>query len=125
MADYKMNYFKGMSYDEIRTLFEKHNNYNQAFLNEKALKEEGESLEQEIAKKQKMEQETEELKKRLQIVPNDDDDEYADATPLASKIPIVDYKIHTKRNKPYFKIIRADGYHKLFMSFSTMMKNFD
>nr|GEU57427.1 uncharacterized mitochondrial protein AtMg00810-like [Tanacetum cinerariifolium] len=34
-----------------------------------------------------------------------------DATPLASKIPIVDYKIQTKRNKPYFKIIRADGNH--------------
>nr|GFB11788.1 hypothetical protein [Tanacetum cinerariifolium] len=47
------------------------------------------------------------------------------ATPLASKIPIVDYKIHTERNKPYFKIIRADGNHRLFMSFSTTMKNFN
>nr|GEU96625.1 hypothetical protein [Tanacetum cinerariifolium] len=37
-------------------------------------KREGESLEQEIAKKQKMEQETGELKKHLQIVPVDDDD---------------------------------------------------
>nr|GFB76066.1 hypothetical protein [Tanacetum cinerariifolium] len=26
---------------------------------------------------------------------------------------------------PYFKIIRADGNHMLFMSFSTMMKNFN
>nr|GEZ73409.1 hypothetical protein [Tanacetum cinerariifolium] len=69
-----------------------------------------------------MEQETEELKKRLQIVL---DDVYADATPLASKIPIVNYKIHTERNRPYFKIIRADGNHMLFMSFSTMMKNFN
>nr|GEX49202.1 putative reverse transcriptase domain-containing protein [Tanacetum cinerariifolium] len=34
MAGYKMNYFKGMRYDEIRPLFEKHYNYNQAFLNE-------------------------------------------------------------------------------------------
>nr|GEX27971.1 hypothetical protein [Tanacetum cinerariifolium] len=48
-----------------------------------------------------------------------------DATPLASNIPIVDYKIQTERNRPYFKIIRADGDHRLFMSFSTMMKNFD
>nr|GEU62060.1 hypothetical protein [Tanacetum cinerariifolium] len=89
-------------------------------------KREDESLEQEIVKKQKMEQEIEELKKRLQIVPDDDDDDvYPDATPLASKILIVDYKINTERNKPYFKIIRADGNHRLFMSFSTMMKNFD
>nr|GEU44580.1 putative ribonuclease H-like domain-containing protein [Tanacetum cinerariifolium] len=144
MAGYKMNYFKGMSYDKIRPLFEKHYNYNQAFLNEvkegikvpekevrqekevkvESSKRECESLEQEVAKIQKMEQETEELKKRLQIV-LDDDDVCVDATPLASKILIVDYKIHTKRNKPYFKIIRADGNHRLFMSFSTMMKNFD
>nr|GEY13223.1 hypothetical protein [Tanacetum cinerariifolium] len=47
------------------------------------------------------------------------------ATPLALKISIVDYKIHTERNKPYFKIIRDDGNHRLFMSFSTMMKNFN
>nr|GFA18567.1 hypothetical protein [Tanacetum cinerariifolium] len=89
-------------------------------------KREGESLEQEIVKKQKMKQEAEELKKRLQTVPDDDDDDvYAYATPLASKIPIVDYKIHTERNIPYFKIIKADGNHRLFMSFSTMMKDFD
>nr|GEU51205.1 hypothetical protein [Tanacetum cinerariifolium] len=88
-------------------------------------KRESESLKQEIAKKQKIEQETKELKKHLQIVPDDDDDVYADATPLALKILIVDYKIHTERNRPYFKINRADGNHRLFMSFSTMMKNFD
>nr|GEX69522.1 hypothetical protein [Tanacetum cinerariifolium] len=136
----------GMSHDEIRPLFEKHYNYNQAFLNEvnegikvpekevkqekevevESSRREGESLEQEIAKKQKMEQETEELKKYLQIVPDDDDDDvYADATPLASKIPIINYKIHTERNIPYFKITRADGNHKLFLSFNTMLKNYD
>nr|GEY56539.1 JmjC domain-containing protein [Tanacetum cinerariifolium] len=32
-----------------------------------------------------------------------------ETTPLASKIPIVDYKIHFERNIPYFKINRADG----------------
>nr|GEW58321.1 hypothetical protein [Tanacetum cinerariifolium] len=77
-----------------------------------SFKREGKSLEQEITKKQKKEEETEELKKHLQIVIDDDDDDvYTDATPLASKIPIVDYKIHTKRNRPYFNIIRADGNH--------------
>nr|GEX03635.1 hypothetical protein [Tanacetum cinerariifolium] len=34
MAGYKMDYFKEMSYDEIRPLFEKQYNYNQYFLNE-------------------------------------------------------------------------------------------
>nr|GFA81202.1 hypothetical protein [Tanacetum cinerariifolium] len=104
MAGYKMNYFKGMSYDEIRPLFEKHYNYNQAFLNE---------VNEGIKFPEK------------EIVPKDDDDVYENTTPLASKILIVDYKIYTERNKPYFKIIRADGNHRLFMSFSTIMKNFD
>nr|GEU69405.1 putative ribonuclease H-like domain-containing protein [Tanacetum cinerariifolium] len=144
MTGFKMDYFKGMTYDEIRPLFEKHYNFNQTFLDEvnegvkvsktgvrqkkyvevESSKREGENLEQEIAKKQKMEEETEEFKKHLQIV-TDDDDVYTDATPLASKIPIVDYKIHTKRNIPYFKIIRVDGNHMLFISLSTMLKNFD
>nr|GEZ57401.1 hypothetical protein [Tanacetum cinerariifolium] len=124
MAGYKMNYFNGMTYSEIRPLFEKHYNYNQAFLeevNEEVIipekeveveghKREGESLKNEITKKQKMDEEAEELKSYLQIVSNDDDDDdvYTEATPLASKIPIVDYKIHLERNIPYFKIIRAD-----------------
>nr|GEV56906.1 hypothetical protein [Tanacetum cinerariifolium] len=126
-------------------MIEQHFNYNQAFLNEvnerikvlekevsqekevevESSKREGESLKQEIAKKQKIEPETEELKKHLQIVPDDNDDVYTDDTLLASKILIVDYKIHTTRNRPYFKIIRADGNYRLFLSFSTMLKNFD
>nr|GEV06367.1 hypothetical protein [Tanacetum cinerariifolium] len=113
---------KGMTYSEIRPLFEKHYNYSQAFLEElnkevtipekevevEGHKREGESLEKVITKKQKMDEEAEELKSHLQIVTNDDDDVYTEATPLASKIPIVDYKIYFERNKPYFKIIRSD-----------------
>nr|GEY29942.1 hypothetical protein [Tanacetum cinerariifolium] len=104
MTGYKMDYFKGMSYDKIKPLFEKHYNYNQAFLNEVN---EGVNFSEK------------------QIVPDDDDDVNTDATLLALKIPIIDYNIHTKRNRPYFKIIRADGNHMLFLSFSTMFKNFD
>nr|GEX37616.1 hypothetical protein [Tanacetum cinerariifolium] len=56
-----------------------------------------------------MDEKAKDLKSHLQIVANDDDDVYTEATPLASKIPIVDSKIHFERNKPYFKIIRADA----------------
>nr|GFB30384.1 hypothetical protein [Tanacetum cinerariifolium] len=154
---FKMNYFKGMTYSEIRPFFEKHYDYNQAFLEEvneevtvlekkaeveeevneevtvlekkaevEGHKRECKSLEKEITKKQKMDEEAEELKSHLQIVSNDDDDDvYTEATPLASKIPIVDYKIPFERNKPYFKIIKADGNHMLFLSFTTLLKNLD
>nr|GEW70351.1 uncharacterized mitochondrial protein AtMg00810-like [Tanacetum cinerariifolium] len=54
----------------------------------KAHKREGKSLQKEITKKQKMDEEAEELRSHLQIVSNNDDDVYTEATPLASKIPI-------------------------------------
>nr|GEZ89886.1 hypothetical protein [Tanacetum cinerariifolium] len=117
MAGFKMDFFKGMTYSEIRPIFEKHYNSIQAFLEkeeevtiqEKEIKEEGhkrqcESLEQEIAKKQRMDEEEEEIKRHLQIVANDDDDMFTEATTLASKVPVVDYQIHHENNKPYYKI---------------------
>nr|GEZ04486.1 hypothetical protein [Tanacetum cinerariifolium] len=52
-------------------------------------------------------------------------DKGKEATPLASKIPIVNYNIHFERNKPYFNIIIKDGNHMLLLSFGTLLKNFD
>nr|GEV40161.1 hypothetical protein [Tanacetum cinerariifolium] len=56
----------------------------------KALKRTSESLEEKAAKTQKLDEEVKEMKKHLQIVPNDDDDVYTKATPLALKVPVVD-----------------------------------
>nr|GEW73543.1 hypothetical protein [Tanacetum cinerariifolium] len=83
------------------------------------------SAEQQATKKQKLDKEEEELKKHLQIVPNEEDNVYTKATPLALKVPIVDYQIHTENNKPYYNIIRADGTHQLFLSFLGLLRNFD
>nr|GEX00317.1 hypothetical protein [Tanacetum cinerariifolium] len=91
----------------------------------RALKRKSESSEQQVVKKQMLDGEVEELKKHLQIVPNDKDDVYTEATPLALKVPIVDYQIHTDNNKPYYKVIRADGTHQLFLSFLNLLRNFD
>ncbi|GKG56970.1 hypothetical protein Tco_0582321, partial [Tanacetum coccineum] len=56
-----------------------------------------EELEQEVAKKQKVDddKEREELKQCFEIVTKQDD-EIVDATPLSIKILIIDYKIHRK-----------------------------
>nr|GFA98320.1 hypothetical protein [Tanacetum cinerariifolium] len=90
-----------MRYDDIRPIFEKHFNSIVCFMEkgEEKLEEEGsmalkrksESSEQQAVKKQKFDEEVEELKKHLQIVPNNEDDVYTEATPLALKVPIVDY----------------------------------
>nr|GEU95044.1 hypothetical protein [Tanacetum cinerariifolium] len=83
------------------------------------------SSKEKAAKKQKYDEEVEELKKHLQILPNDDDDVYTEATPLALKVPVIDYEIHTENNKPHYKIIRVDGTHQLFLSFLILLRNFD
>nr|GFB98506.1 hypothetical protein [Tanacetum cinerariifolium]GFB98543.1 hypothetical protein [Tanacetum cinerariifolium] len=106
MAGFKMDYFKGMSYDNIRLIFKKYFNSNVVFLEKSkeeleeeesiALKRQTKSSEEKAVNKQKLDEEVEELKKHLQIVPNDDDDDdvYTEATPLALKVPVVDYEIY-------------------------------
>nr|GEW98378.1 hypothetical protein [Tanacetum cinerariifolium] len=101
MAGFKMDYFKGMKYDDIHPIYEKYFNSN------------------------KLDEEVVELKRHLQIVPNDEDDVYIEATPLVHKVPVVDYEIYTENNKPYYKIIRADGSPPLFLSFLSLLRNFD
>nr|GEV82713.1 hypothetical protein [Tanacetum cinerariifolium] len=91
----------------------------------RALKRLSESQEDKASKKQKLDEEVEKLKKHLMIVPNDDDDVYSEATPLALKVLVVDYEIYTENNKPYYKIKRADGSHQLYLSFLSMLRNFD
>nr|GEU32608.1 hypothetical protein [Tanacetum cinerariifolium] len=84
-----------------------------------------EELEQERSKKQKVEddKESEELKKCLEIIP---DDVTIDAIPLAVKPPsIVDWRIQKEGKKSYYKIIRADGSSKIYLIFSHMLKYFD
>nr|GEW73871.1 hypothetical protein [Tanacetum cinerariifolium] len=103
MVGFKMDFVKGVTYNDIRPIFEKHYNSIKAFL------EKGEEEINEEGNKRKV----------------NNDDVFTEATPLASKVPIVDYQIYHENNKPYYKIIRADGTHKLFLSFITLLKNFD
>nr|GEZ55207.1 hypothetical protein [Tanacetum cinerariifolium] len=86
MAGFKMDFFKGMTYNDIRHIFEKHYNSIKAFMEkeEKKIEEEGNkrkgnSLNHDATKKQRIDEETEELMTHLQIVANDDD-VYTEAT---------------------------------------------
>nr|GEX19067.1 hypothetical protein [Tanacetum cinerariifolium] len=75
MAGFKMDFFRRMTYTNIRSIFKKHYNLNQAFLErveeevtgpkEEKGKRNDDSLEQRAAKKQKINKETEELKTYL------------------------------------------------------------
>nr|GFA28832.1 hypothetical protein [Tanacetum cinerariifolium] len=91
----------------------------------RALQKLNETPAERAAKRRKLNEEVEELKRHLQIVPNKDDDVYTKATPLARKVSVVDYQIIEMNNKPYYKIIRADDTHQLYISFQTLLRNFD
>nr|GEW21244.1 hypothetical protein [Tanacetum cinerariifolium] len=85
-------------------------------------------LEQERSKKQKVKDDKvfEELKKCLEIIPDDGDDVTINATPLSFKsLIIVDYKIYQEGKKSYFQNFSADGNSQIYLTFSKMLKNFN
>nr|GEY99827.1 hypothetical protein [Tanacetum cinerariifolium] len=110
VVGFKMDYFKGMSYDDIRPIFEAKFNINVAFLQKtkehieeeesRALKRLNETSAEKAAKRKKLDEEVEELKRHLRILSNEYDDVYTEATPLSRKVPVVGYEIIEQNNKP-------------------------
>nr|GFA74773.1 hypothetical protein [Tanacetum cinerariifolium] len=103
---FRLDYFKGMSYDNICPTFEAKFNSNIEFLlkSKEQIKEEenraiasiNETLAQKATKRRRLNEEAKdvkELKQHLEIVPDKDDDVYTEATLLARKVPNVDYQI--------------------------------
>ncbi|GJU82725.1 putative ribonuclease H-like domain-containing protein [Tanacetum coccineum] len=96
----------------------------------------GDELEQEVTKKQKVDdvqeiakvdndQEATKIKELMEIVP-DKEEVAIDVIPLAVKPPsIVDWKIHEEWKKTYYQIIKADGSSNMYLVFSHMLKSFD
>ncbi|GKD03648.1 hypothetical protein Tco_1178622, partial [Tanacetum coccineum] len=124
---YKMNYFKGMKYEDIRPIFEKVWDQIQSFAHMDSEKEKGsvkkgsrkkslvrkrsrEKQSEESSKRQKIEDdiEKEELKAYLDLVLREEfamEIEYLD-----TKYPIVDWKTHVlTKNFMYYQIIITDG----------------
>nr|GEV66651.1 hypothetical protein [Tanacetum cinerariifolium] len=126
-AGSRMDYFKGMSYDDIRLIFEAKFNSNIEFIlktkeqieekDNRAITSINEDPVQKVAKRRRLNKEAEdveELKQHLEIVPDEDDVVYTEATSLARKAPVVDYQIVHFNNNPHYKIIRANETHQLY-----------
>ncbi|GJX13748.1 putative ribonuclease H-like domain-containing protein [Tanacetum coccineum] len=135
---YKMIHFNGMSYEDIRPIFERQDDV----ISEQAKKESSrtagrrrkkslaikrarETLSEESAKKKKLEDDTE--KEELQVYLNIiTEDESLDVETLATKYPIVDWETQILENdKYYYQIKRADGSVKHYKLFSAMLYDFD
>ncbi|GJT78777.1 hypothetical protein Tco_1045502 [Tanacetum coccineum] len=87
----------------------------------------GDELEQEKAKKQKVDEdkETAELQSLMKVIP-DEEEVAVDAIPLATKpSSIVDWKILKEGKISYYQIIRADGSLKRYSAFIQMLRSFD
>ncbi|GKA82049.1 hypothetical protein Tco_0788797 [Tanacetum coccineum] len=133
---------KNKSFDSIQKMFDRAFKRVNTFVDfrtdlvEGSSKRAGTELEQEVTKKQKVDdvqetsevdddQETAKIKELMKIV-SDEEEVAIDAIPLATKPPtIVDWKIHKEGKKNYYQIIRVDGSSKMYLVFSHMLKSFD
>nr|GEY75489.1 protein FAR1-related sequence 5 [Tanacetum cinerariifolium] len=106
---YKQSYFKGMKYEDIRPIFERKL--------DKQTKEE-------IKAQANTDQEIEEMKLFVKIVP--DEDIAIDDIPLATKPSvIVEYKIVKEGKISTYHIIRADRSTKRYTSMIMLLENID
>ncbi|GJY63363.1 retrovirus-related pol polyprotein from transposon TNT 1-94 [Tanacetum coccineum] len=145
MEGYTLKQLKGSKFEVIKDMFDKAFKRVNTFVYyktelvegsekraEDSIKRAGTMLEQEVAKKQKIDdanldddQEEAEMKKLLKVVP-DEEEVAMDAIPLATKPPsIVDWKIIKEGKISQFQIIRADGSSKRYSAFIHMLRNFD
>nr|GEV35695.1 copia protein [Tanacetum cinerariifolium] len=95
VAGFRLDYFKEMSYDDIRLIFQANFNSNIEFLlktkeqmeeeENRAIQSINETPAQKAAKRKKLNEEVEDLKRHLEIVPDEDDNVYTEVTPLARK----------------------------------------
>ncbi|GJT88882.1 putative ribonuclease H-like domain-containing protein [Tanacetum coccineum] len=114
-GNYKISDFKGMSYNEIRPIFEKVWDFNQHI----------EPMEHESEKMKspkKIEEEDVDTQKEMKEA----EDVAEDVESLSTKYPIVDWKTYTLTgNFMYYQIFRGDGSSKNYKVLSEILEDFD
>nr|GEW80532.1 putative ribonuclease H-like domain-containing protein [Tanacetum cinerariifolium] len=130
----KMEFFKGKTYDEILPIFQARFDANLKFLfksreemekeDEEIIKSINETPAQKAAKRRRLHEqakEDEDLKKQLEVVVDEGDDVFIEATSIGRKVPVVNYEIMMINNKP-----RLGFYHNLkvlLTSFASFLAN--
>ncbi|GJU35805.1 hypothetical protein Tco_1184159 [Tanacetum coccineum] len=136
---YKMKDFKGMSYDDIRPIFEKVWDQIHSFVpmdseeEVQRLKRAGQDVEGKPAKRQRTEEVSEsvqeqtdelsqeQLNQMVIIVP----DEGINVEALQTKYPIIGWEVHSNDTMQFWKIIRVGNHTEVYQVFEDMLKNFD
>nr|GFD44412.1 hypothetical protein [Tanacetum cinerariifolium] len=99
MAGYKMEHFKGMTYDKL-----------------KAVEVSGSESTQDTPTIDPKEMSEEDVKNMLEIVPVTEFKVEA----LQVKYPLIDWEIHSEGSRSYWKIIRVGGVIEAYQSFEDM-----
>nr|GEV96955.1 hypothetical protein [Tanacetum cinerariifolium] len=137
---YKMEFFKGLKYDEILPIFQAKFDANMSFLfktreemeaeDEEIIKSINETPSQKAAKRRKLHEQAKEdkdLKKQLEVVVDEDYDVFIKATPIGRKVPVVDYEIVMINNKPRFSTSKPTNFSDdyLLSTLKTMFEKTD
>nr|GEV45028.1 uncharacterized mitochondrial protein AtMg00810-like [Tanacetum cinerariifolium] len=147
MVGYKMEHFKGMTYDKVRPVFKREYNkvqtlfkpdkdvdkeptkkrvaketlLHESFKKLKAVKVVGSHSTQDIPTDDPKEMSEEDVKNMLEIIPISEFKVKA----LQVKYLLIDWEIHSKGSRTYWKIIRVGGITQAYQSFEDMLKDFD
>ncbi|GJZ90730.1 hypothetical protein Tco_0662657 [Tanacetum coccineum] len=131
---YKMSYFKGMKYEDIRPIFEQVWDQTQSFMPMDSKKESKEKemmkrktskAREDKIKRQKTKDDPEKLTLMEYVQVVSDSKEAINVIPLAVKSPIVSWKSYCKGDMGFYEIHKADGNYKTYKFFSEMLNDFD
>nr|GEW84307.1 hypothetical protein [Tanacetum cinerariifolium] len=119
MAWYKMEHFRGMTYDKVRPIFEREYKKVQTLF--KPDKDVEEPSKKRVAEEKLLQESDEDVQNMLEIilVPK------FKVEALYVKYPIIDWEIYSESSRSYWKIIKVGGITEAYQSFEDMLKGFD
>nr|GFB58821.1 hypothetical protein [Tanacetum cinerariifolium] len=117
MAGYKMAHFRGMTYDQVRPIFEREYNKVQTFLNHDR---DEEPTKKRVIEETLLQESFKKLRAKVEVSVSE-----FKVEALQVKYPLIDWEIHSKGSRSYWKIIRVGGITEAYPSFEDMLKGFD
>nr|GFB61137.1 hypothetical protein [Tanacetum cinerariifolium] len=126
-----MDFFKGMKYDEILPIFQAKFAANIRFLfksreemeaeDEEIIKSINETPTQKATKRRKLHEqakEAEDLKKQLEVINDEDDDVFIEATPIGRKVPV---SVYGQALVKSWKLLTSCGVHIISLTTTTFI----
>nr|GEU57269.1 ribonuclease H-like domain-containing protein [Tanacetum cinerariifolium] len=147
MAGYKMEHFKGMSYDKVRPIFKReYNKVQTLFMPDNDV---AEPTKKRVAKETLLQESFRKLRAKVKVSGSESTQDTPTHVPkemseedvqnmlqiilvskfkveaLQVKYPLIDWEIHSERLISYWKIIRVGGITQAYQSFEDMLNDFD